>query len=160
MPDGQKAVAEIANGLLHGAAQAVADARARIERILVVALDPAFGGASLVSGRREACSSRIEDGEVGKQTVGKDAVEVELQVAQLDEARTVAQQAKDAAVGDKAIELLVEVENSCTMACADMRRSALLGLAVEAGGLAVADDVHGGLRTVRGAVRDADRACR
>ena len=37
----------------------------------------------------------VEDGEVGKEAVGEDAVEVKLQVAQLDEAGTIAQEAEE-----------------------------------------------------------------
>jgi hypothetical protein len=55
---GEKAVGEVADGLLHGLGQAFADAGAGIEGILVVALDQAFRGGFTLAGRRETCSRR------------------------------------------------------------------------------------------------------
>jgi hypothetical protein len=55
---GEKAVGEVADGLLDGLGKAFADAGAGVEGILVVALDQAFRAASLLAGRRETCSRR------------------------------------------------------------------------------------------------------
>jgi hypothetical protein len=87
----------------------------------------------------------VEHREVGKQAVAEDAVEVEFQVAQLDEPGAVAQQAQDAAVGDQAVELVVQVEVFLHQCVRGHARGAECGralrLAVQPGRFAVADDV-------------------
>ncbi len=76
----------------------------------------------------------VENGEIGEQAVGEDAVEIEFQIAELDEARAVAQEAQHTAVRDEAVKLLVEVEELLDDAWADMRRVGVLGLSVKASG--------------------------
>ncbi len=138
---GQKAVAEVADRLLDGAAQPFADARARVERILVIALDQAFGGRSLVGRQASGVQQPVEDGEVGKETVGEDAVQVELEVGELDQPGAVAQQAQHAAVGDQAVELLVQVQELLHQRVGRHAQGGILGLAVEPGRFAIADDL-------------------
>jgi hypothetical protein len=139
---GQETVGEVADGLFHRLGQAVADARAGIEGILVVALDQAFR-RGFVAGRQTGdVQQPVEHREVGKQAVGKDAVEVEFQVAELDEPGAVAQQAQDAAVGDQAVQLVVQVEVFLHQAVRRHARRADVGalrLAVQPGRFAVAD---------------------
>ncbi len=107
-------------------AQAIADAGAGVERVLVVALDQALGGGVVADRQAGGVQQPVEDGEVGEEAVGEDAVEVELEVGELDEAGAVAQQAEHAAVGDEAVEFVVRLRYSCTRACADMRRRRLV----------------------------------
>ena len=106
----QEAVAEIADGVLDGLAETFADARAGIKGILMVAFDPAFGGGFVGERQARGMQQTVEDGKVGEEAVGEDAVEIELQVAQLDEARAIAQEAENAAIGDEAVELFVEID--------------------------------------------------
>ncbi|NLE42101.1 MAG: hypothetical protein GX615_09765, partial [Lentisphaerae bacterium] len=157
---GQKPVAEIADGLLDGAAEAVADARAGVEGVLMVALDEAFGGGVAGDGQTGGVEQAVEEREIGEKAVGEDAIEVELEVAELDEAGAVAQQAQEAAIGDDAVELVVQVDvflhHGVGRHAQGWRPAGrpYFGLAIEAGGIAVADDVDGGPGAVDGAVGD------
>ena len=63
----------------------------------MIALDPAFL-AGLIGKREASCVKQsVENGEVGIETVGEDAVKIELKVAELDEPGTVAEKPKNPA---------------------------------------------------------------
>ena len=81
----QETVAEVEDRLLDRLAQPLADAGAGVEGVLMVALDQALRRG--VVGQRQAgdVEQTIEDGKVGEETVVEDAVEVELEVALLDQ---------------------------------------------------------------------------
>ena len=95
-----------------------------------------------------------ENGEVGEQAVREDAVEVELQVGQLHQARAVAQESQHPAIGDQAIELVREVQVFLDHRVGGHAQGRLLWLAVQAGGFAIADDVKRRSAPVRDAMRD------
>ncbi len=158
---GEKTVGEVANGLFHCLGEAFADARAGIEGILVIALDQAFRRGFRIGRQASDVQQAVEHREVGKQAVAEDAVEVEFQVAQFDEPGTVAQQAQDAAVGDQAVQLVVQVEVFLHQCVRGHARGAecwpkwrALRLAVQPGGFAVADDVDRSAAAMGGAVGD------
>ena len=96
----------------------------------------------------------VEDGEVGKETVGEDAVKIKFQVAQLDEARAVAQKAKNPAIGDEAVELFVEIDELLHDGVRRHAEGGVFRFAVKAGWFAVADNLNRGLGAVGGTVRD------
>ena len=106
----QKAAAKVADRLLHGAAQPVADARPRVKRILVVAFDQAAGCALGGGGQPRRMQEPVKEGKVGKKAVGEDALQVEFQIGQLDQPRAIAQQAQHTAIGDDAVEFVLQVE--------------------------------------------------
>ena len=157
IPMGDEAIGEITDGLLDSLGQAIANPCAGIERILVVALDQAFGGGIVAERQAGGVQQPVEHREVGKQAVGKDAVEVEFEVGELDQPRAVAQQAQQTAVGDEAVEFVMQVE---VFLHQSMRRHArradvgALGLAVQPGRFTVADHMDGCLAAIDGAVRD------
>jgi len=102
------------------AKERIADSTARLSpsrmrapdstEFLVVALDQAFRRGVCGDGQSRGVEKAVEDGEVGEEPVVEDAVEVELQVGEFDEARTVAKQAEKPAIGDNAVELIREIE--------------------------------------------------
>lgn len=107
---GEKAVGEAEDGAFDGGAEAIADARALVEGVLVVLLDEAGGGGGLGDGQARRVQEAEEDGEVGEEVFVEHAFEVELDETLADEARGVAEQAQGAAVGDQAVEVFGDVE--------------------------------------------------
>ena len=95
----------------------------------------------------------VENGEVSVKTVGEDAVKVELKIAELDEPGTVAEKPKNPAVGDQAVELLVEIDELLHDGMSRHAEGSVFRLAVEAGRLAVADNLHRSLGSVDCPVR-------
>ena len=96
----------------------------------------------------------IEDSKIGKQAIGENAVEVELQISEFDQARGIAQQAQHTAVGDQAVEFILEIEIFLHHGVGRHAQDSPLGLTVEPCRFAAADDVERGVATVGDAVRD------
>ena len=95
---------------LDGGAEAVADAGAGIERVLVVDLDGGLAGGVLPHREAGRVEKPVEEGEVGEEFLGEDAFEVELDEREVDEPGGIAQEAEQAAVRDDPVEVLGEVE--------------------------------------------------
>ena len=70
----------------------------------------AFGSGFVRDRQTRRVKQPVENGEVRKEAVGEDAVEIELQIAELDQARAIAQETQDTAVGDDPVELIVKVD--------------------------------------------------
>ena len=81
----QETVAEIEDRLLDRFAEPLADAGTGVEGVLMVALDQAFSRGVVCQRQAGGVEQTIEDGKVGEETVGEDAVEVELEVTLLDQ---------------------------------------------------------------------------
>ena len=81
----QETVAEVEDRLLDRFAEPLADAGSGVKGVLMVALDQALRRSVVCQRQAGGVKQTIEDGEVGKETVGEDTVEVELQVTLLDQ---------------------------------------------------------------------------
>lgn len=81
----EKPVGEGEDGLLDRFAQAISNPGTGIERVLVVSLDDAFRRDLLRCRQARRMHEAKQHGEVRKEPVGKDAVEIEFQIGQLDE---------------------------------------------------------------------------
>lgn len=106
----REAVGELEDGILDRAAEAVADAFAGRQAVLMVVLQQRFGRLTGRLGKARDVEQPLEDGEVCEQVFAKHAVEIKLDVGQADEARGVAQQAQQPAIRDDGEDVLGEVE--------------------------------------------------
>jgi len=106
----EQAVAEGEDDGVDGGAEAIADAGAGVEGVLVVDFDGGLGDVFLSDGQAGGVEEAVEEGEVREKFLGEDAFEVELDEGEFDEAGGVPEQADEAAVGDDAVEVLGEVE--------------------------------------------------
>lgn len=107
---GEEAVAEVEDDGVDGLAEAIADAGAGIEGVLVVDLDGGLGDGILFHRQAGGVKQAVEEGEVGEKLLGEDAFEVELDEGEFHQAGGIPEQADEAAVGDDAVEVLGEVE--------------------------------------------------
>src|SRR6202034_692151 len=94
----EETVGKIADGALDGAAETVADARAGFERVLMINLDPTLFGSIVGQRQARGVKQAVEESEIGEEAVREDAVEVEFEIAEFDEAGAVAEEAENAAV--------------------------------------------------------------
>lgn len=106
----QKSIPQGQNNFLDGLAEAVADAAALFEGVLVVVLDPGGGGLGAGAGQAGGVEEAVKEGEIGKEVFLHHAFEVELEEGEADEAGAVAEEPEDAPVGDEAVEVLGDVE--------------------------------------------------
>ena len=127
----EEAVGEVEDGGFDRAAEAVADARAGFESVLVVAFEERVGGGLGRLRQARDVEQSVEDREVGEEFLAKDAVEIEFDVGELHQPRGVAQEAEQAAIGDERVEVLGEVEVFLDVRVRADALAAPLGLAVE-----------------------------
>lgn len=106
----QEAVGDFFDDFLHGTAQAVANAGAGVEGVLMVNLDGSLGNGVLFNRQAGGVEQTVEQRKVGEEFLGENAVEVELDEGEFDKAGGIAEEANLAAVGDDAVEVLGEVE--------------------------------------------------
>ncbi|OPZ36200.1 MAG: hypothetical protein BWY96_02390 [Spirochaetes bacterium ADurb.BinA120] len=129
---GQKAVGKGDDGSPHRVRKPVADARPGLERVLMVALDYAFGGG--VAARRHArdVQQPVEDGEVGILVLVEHALQVELHKREPHQAARAAQQAQLQAVCNQRVQVLGQIEVLLHQSVGRHAGTAALALSVQA----------------------------
>lgn len=138
----QEAVGDFFNDFLHGAAQAVANAGAGVEGVLVVNLDGSLGDGVLFDRQAGGVEQAVEQRKVGEEFLRENAVEIELDEGEFDEAGGIAEEADLAAVGDDAVEVLGEVQVFLHQTVRGHARGVRHGAAAVEG-LEAADEVDG-----------------
>ena len=96
----------------------------------------------------------VEHGKIGKEAVGKDTVEVKLQIGELDQSGAVTQQPHHPAIGDNSVELFGEVQVLLQHGVGRHPQGGFFGLSVEAGRLIAADNLDCSSAPVSNAVGD------
>lgn len=95
---------------MDGGAEAIADAGAGVEGVLVVNFNRCLGDGFLANGQTGGMEKSVEQGKVCEEFLGEDAFEVELDEGEFDKARGIPEQADEAAIGNDTVKVLGEVE--------------------------------------------------
>ena len=106
----EQAVGQIEDDAVDGGAEAIADAGAGVEGVLVVDFNRGLCDGVLADRQAGGVEQAVEEGEVGEEFLGEYAFEVELDEGEFDESGGIPEQADEAAIGDDAVEVLGEVE--------------------------------------------------
>lgn len=148
----EKSVAEAEDGMFDGAGESFTDTGSGIEGILVIAFDQAFGGGVAGAGESRGVENAVDNGEVGEESIGEDAFKVEFNEALFDESGGITEQSEGASVGDKSVEVFVEVQEFLNEGMGGHAERGIGGFAIESGGVTKADDMEGDLTAVGDAV--------
>ena len=85
---------------------------------------------------------------VGEQAIGKDAIEIKLQIAELHQARAVAQDSQQPPVSDNPVKLIGEIQVFLNQRVGGHAQGHLLWLTIQTGGLPITYDVERRLLSV------------
>lgn len=89
----EQAVGEIEDDAVDGGAEAIADAGAGVEGVLVVDFNRGLGDSVLPDRQAGGVEQAVEEGEVGEKFLGENAFQVELDEGEFDEPGGIPEQA-------------------------------------------------------------------